>query len=49
MLQTLLTAALVTLSAAAFGQHVEADKSLKFGAECLGPVTTFGAPLSGHA
>ena len=45
MLQTLLAAVLVTLSTAAFAQHVEADKRLKFGAECIGPVTTLAPRL----
>ena len=45
MLKALLTAALVTLSTAAFAQHVEADKRLKFGAECVGPVTTLAPRL----
>jgi hypothetical protein len=45
MLRSFLAAALVSLSTAAFAQHVEADKGLKFGAECVGPVTRLAPRL----
>jgi len=45
MLRMPITTAFVVLSASAFGQFMEPVKDIKFGAGCVGPVSTFAARL----
>jgi len=46
MLRRFGAAALVLICAPAYAQHIDARKGLKFGAECVGPITTL-APKFG--
>jgi hypothetical protein len=45
MLRMAMTAALVVLSTSAFAQSMETVKGIKFGAGCVGAVSTFAARL----
>jgi hypothetical protein len=45
MLRMPITAALVVLSTSAFAQFMEPMKDIKFGAGCIGPVSTFALRL----